>query len=207
MGLRQKQKAARERRILQAAVTKFRADGYHAVRIDDLASMAEVSVGTIYNYYRNKADILIATVAMEVEEVLVAGEKVVAAPPNGVENAVLTLIYGYYDHSLHYLSKEMWRSAMALSIEAADTPNGQRYTELDARLAQQVKALIAALKGKGEVRAELDADALGQLIFNALNQEFIEFIKQDEMALAELHKRIDAQMRPLFALLAPPSTT
>lgn len=202
-GLREKQKAARDKRILQAAVTKFRADGYHAVRIDDLAAKAEVSVGTIYNYYRNKADILIATVAMEVEEVLAAGEDIVAAPPQGAENAVLTLIYGYYDHSLHYLSKEMWRSALALSIEAADTPNGQRYTNLDVRLAQQVKALIVALKREGEVRAELDAEAVGQVIFNSLNQEFIEFIKQDDMALSELHTRIDAQMKPLFALLTP----
>ena len=46
-GLREKQKADRERRILKAAVSKFRADGYRAARIEDLAEMAEVSVGTI----------------------------------------------------------------------------------------------------------------------------------------------------------------
>ena len=44
------------------------------------------------------------------------------------------LIRLYYDHSLHYLSKEMWRKAMALSIEAPDSPFSQRYTELDAML-------------------------------------------------------------------------
>ncbi len=114
-GLREKQKADRERRILQAAVRKFRAEGYRAVRIDDLAEMAEVSVGTIYNYYRNKGDILIAVVAMEVEEVLASGAALVADPPPGVRDAVLSLIYEYYDHSLIYLSKEMWRSAIALS--------------------------------------------------------------------------------------------
>ena len=72
-GLRERQKADRERRILEAAVTQFRADGYRSVRIEDLAEMAQVSVGTVYNYYQTKGDILIATVAMEVEEVLDAG--------------------------------------------------------------------------------------------------------------------------------------
>ena len=121
-GLRERQKADRERRILRAAVTQFRADGYHSVRIEDLAEMAEVSVGTVYNYYRTKGDILIAVVAMEVEEVLASGAAVVTDPPDGVRDALLALIFGYYDHSLEYLSKEMWRSAMALSIEAPGTP-------------------------------------------------------------------------------------
>ena len=68
-GLREEQKAKREKRILQAAVSKFRECGYDSVRIEDLAQLAGVSVGTVYNYYQNKGDILIATVAMEVEEV------------------------------------------------------------------------------------------------------------------------------------------
>ncbi|MBS0126038.1 TetR/AcrR family transcriptional regulator [Thetidibacter halocola] len=201
-GLRERQKADRERRILRAAVTRFRADGYRAVRIEDLAEMAQVSVGTVYNYYRTKGDILIATVAMEVEEVLESGASVVANPPQGVDEALLALIFGYYDHSLEYLSKEMWRTAMALSIEAPDTPNGQRYVELDARLAAQVTALIAALQARGEVRAELDAGTIGQVIFNNLNQMFIDFVRDDSMTLDTLRDRVAAQMRPLACLIA-----
>ena len=38
-------------------------------------------------------------------------------PPEGVQAAIMALISVYYDHSLQYLSKEMWRSAMALSVD------------------------------------------------------------------------------------------
>lgn len=201
-GLRERQKADREKRILQAAVARFRADGYRAVRIEDLAEAAEVSVGTVYNYYRTKGDILIATVTMEVEEVLDEGEPLVADPPDGVAEAVLALIFSYYDHSLEYLSKEMWRSAMALSIEAPETPNGRRYLELDRRLAGQVTALLETLQARGAVRADLDAEALGQLLFNNLNMEFIEFVKDEGMTLAQLRARVARQVRPLARMIA-----
>ena len=39
----------------------------------DLAAVAGVLVGTVCNYYVTKADILIACVTLEVEEVLLAG--------------------------------------------------------------------------------------------------------------------------------------
>lgn len=201
-GLRERQKADRERRILNAAVTRFRAEGYRSVRIEDLAEMAEVSVGTVYNYYRTKGDILIATVTMEVEEVLGSGAAIVDDPPRGVDEALLSLIFLYYDHSLEYLSKEMWRMAMALSIEVPETPNGRRYSELDRRLAAQVTDLILALQARGEVQAGLDAEAFGQLVFSNLNQMFIEFVKDDAMTLHSLRDLVAAQIRPLARLIA-----
>lgn len=201
-GLREKQKADREKRILKAAVTKFGAQGYRSVRIEDLAEAAEVSVGTVYNYYHTKGDILIATVAMEVEEVLASGAEIVTDPPPGVHDALCALIFSYYDHSLEYLSKEMWRSAMALSIEASATPNGKRYTELDQWLAAQVTDMIVALQYRGDVRADVDPVALGQVIFNNLNQMFIEFVKNDAATLSDLRNDVAKQMRPISDLIA-----
>ena len=201
-GLREKQKADREQRILQAGVTHFRAHGYRSVRIEDLAEIAQVSVGTVYNYYQTKGDILMATVAMEVEEVLVAGRNIVADPPRGAGEAILELVFCYYDHSLNYLSKEMWRAAMALSIEEPCTPQGRRYNELDRRLAAQVKDLIATLQRRGEVRSDLSAVALGDLVFNNLNMMFIEFVKDDDMTLEGLRASLAAQMRPFAEFIS-----
>ncbi|ROT99450.1 TetR/AcrR family transcriptional regulator [Histidinibacterium lentulum] len=201
-GLRDRQKADRERRILDAAVRMFRARGYRAVRLDELADRADVSVGTVYNYYQTKGDILIATVALEVEEVIGIGSAIVADPPRGVETALLALIFEYYDHSLNYLSKEMWRTAMALSIEAPDTRNGQHYSALDRKLCGQVIELVARLKERGEVRDDIDPEPFGELIFNNLNMMFIEFVKDDSMTLEALRCAVAAQMRPLAAMIA-----
>ncbi len=202
--LRERQKADRERRILSVAVHKFRADGYKRVRIEDLAEAAEVSVGTVYNYYGTKGDILIAVVAMEVEEVLAEGQSVVDAPPPDPCEALLALTFRYYDHSLHYLTKEMWRRAMALAIEAPDTPNGRRYAALDRRLAEQVGDLLRRLQDDDAISRGLDAGAIGRILFANLNQLFIAFVTDETMTLDDLHAEATALTVPFATLLSDP---
>ena len=201
-GLRAKQKADKNRRILESATALFREQGYDSARIEDIAEMAEVSVGTLYNYYQNKGDILVATVAMEVTEVLEGGAKIVASPPMNVEEALKALIDQYYDHSLVYLSKAMWRTAMAISIQQPETPLSRRYTELDGRLCEQVVELVTTLQRKGVVIASVDARAVGEVFFNNLNMMFIEFCKVDAMSLEDLKTAVARQHRPITQLIS-----
>lgn len=201
-GLRAKQKADRNRRILEAATNLFRKAGYDSARIEDIAETAEVSVGTLYNYYESKGDILVAAVSMEVEEVLEAGRSIVEDPPPTVVGALQALIDEYYDHSLVYLSKEMWRVAMAISIQQPDSPFSKHYTQLDGRLCDQVSALVLKLQSRGAVIADIDAAAAGQMFFNNLNMMFIEFAKDEAMTLEALKRQVARQNQPLASLIA-----
>ena len=197
-GLRQRQKALRHDRIIDAAARLFRQNGYGAVRIDAIAAEAEVSPGTIYNYYHNKGDLLVAIVSLEVNEVLRAGESVVADPPQSAERAVDALIGGYVEHSLHYLSKEMWREAMAISTRQPDSPFGETYAELDVALARQTCELIEKLKERGRLRRDADARSLGEIIFNNTNMNFIDFVKAEAMSLPELRATLRRQHRAIL---------
>lgn len=200
-GLRERQKADRHRRIIDAATALFREVGYEGAKIEAIAARAEVSIGTIYNYYQNKGDILGAIVSMEVNEVLNAGRGVVASPPANVGDALDTLIGIYIEHSLNYLSKEMWRQAMAISTQLPDSPFGQAYTGLDRELTKQISALIARLQELGLVRPDIDGSAVGELIFNNMNMMFIEFVKRDEARIPELRAAIRRQNRVLVAAI------
>ncbi|MTH77077.1 TetR/AcrR family transcriptional regulator [Paracoccus aestuariivivens] len=201
-GLRERQKADRNRRILEAASTLFGQMGYEAARIDAIANDAEVSVGTLYNYFENKADLLLAIVSMEVEEVLGQGAAVVADPPSTVADALGKLIQTYYDHSLVYLTKEMWRAAMAMTIQQPEAPFSRRYRELDAALAAQVCDLIRTLQTRGDVRADLDASALGEIAFNDLNSLFTEFTLDEGQSLPQLRARLDAHLGAFTRLIS-----
>jgi len=202
-GLRARQKAVRHQRILDVALHLFREAGYDAVRTEDIAAGADVSVGTLYNYFENKGDLLLALVTVEVDEVLDQGASIITDPPSDVAQALNRLIGGYYDHSTVYLSKALWRTAMALTIQAPATPFSARYTELDRMLTDQVCALITALQGRGLVRRDVDAQAIGQVIFNNLNQMFIEFVKLDAMPITDLIDAVTKQNQALALSLQP----
>jgi AcrR family transcriptional regulator len=201
-GLRAQKKADKNRRILAAATTLFRKVGYDSARIEDIAEMADISVGTFYNYYKNKGDMLMATVSMEVEEVLAAGEGIIGQKHDQVANALFELIGKYYDHSLTYLSKEMWRTAMSLSIAQPETPFSKRYTALDHRLSKQVCDLFRSLQDRGIVRKDVDCTALGELVFNNVNMMFIEFVKDEEMDIDGLKQRVALQNQPVASLVS-----
>jgi AcrR family transcriptional regulator len=196
-GLRAKHKADRHQRIVEAAARLFRTMGYDTVKMEAIAAAADVSIGTIYNYYKNKGDLLVAIVSMEVHEVLAAGERVIAAPPRNADKAVAKLIANYIEHSLVYLSKEMWRQAMAITTQQPDSPFGIAYGELDEALARQTSKLVKKLQTLGLVQVGVDAQAIGEMIFNNTNMMFIVFVKREEMSVADLLARIRRQNRTL----------
>jgi AcrR family transcriptional regulator len=197
-GLRERQKENRDRRIVEAAAQLFREWGYDGVKIETIATHADVSIGTIYNYYQNKGDLLVAIVSMEVDEVLNAGAKIVALPPADVEQAIDRLFAIYLEHSLVYLSKAMWRHAMAISTQQPDSPSGRLYADLDHRLADQVCALIEKLRQLGSVEESVDIRAVGEMLFNNMNMMFTVFVKTESMSLRQLRLDVSRQNRPLI---------
>jgi AcrR family transcriptional regulator len=201
-GLRAKHKADRHQRIVEAAARLFRTQGYDTVKMEAIAAAAEVSIGTIYNYYKNKGDLLVAIVSMEVHEVLAAGERVIADPPRNAEKAVAKLISNYIEHALVYLSKEMWRQAMAITTQQPDSPSGVAYNELDEALARQTAKLIRKLQTLGLMQVGLDAQAIGEMIFNNTNMMFTIFVKQEAMSVTSLLARIRRQNRTLVQAIA-----
>jgi len=58
---------ARQAQILQAAVAVIAEQGFQRTTIKQIAAKAEVADGTIYNYFKNKDDILMAIIAQITE--------------------------------------------------------------------------------------------------------------------------------------------
>ncbi|MCG8470903.1 MAG: TetR/AcrR family transcriptional regulator, partial [Desulfobacterales bacterium] len=56
---RKREKAHRERTILNAALELFVLKGFHQTSANEIANAAEVSVGTVYFYFKNKEALLI----------------------------------------------------------------------------------------------------------------------------------------------------
>jgi AcrR family transcriptional regulator len=197
-GLRERQKAGRRRDILDAAATLFKRDGFTAASIEQIAERAELSAGTVYNYFPSKGDLLLALVALDGQEVRVAGAALVAAPPADPVKAVCRLLEIYVDHSLVHLDKRLWRQMMANALSFADTALGAGYRELDRMLAEQVSDLCRALQRDRCIPRRVDCDDAGQVLFFVCNSLFMDFVADDAMPLARMKERMFRQVCLLF---------
>ncbi len=56
---RQREREQRYRTIFKAAENLFAKQGYHKTSMEQIADQAEVSVGTVYFYFKNKDDLLV----------------------------------------------------------------------------------------------------------------------------------------------------
>jgi len=66
---REREKLSRRNEILQAARKVFASKDYASATLDDVATVAELSKGTIYLYFQNKADLFLSTFEMGMEQV------------------------------------------------------------------------------------------------------------------------------------------
>lgn len=66
---REREKLNRHNDILQAARKVFASKDYASATLDDVATVAELSKGTIYLYFQNKADLFLSTFEMGMEQV------------------------------------------------------------------------------------------------------------------------------------------
>jgi AcrR family transcriptional regulator len=197
-GLRERQKAGRRRDILDSAAALFKRDGFAAASIEQIAERAELSPGTVYNYFPSKADLLLALVALDGQEVRAAGAALVAKPPADPVKAVCRLLEIYVDHSLVHLDKRLWRQMMANALYFADTALGADYRALDRLLAEQVADLCRALQRDRRLPRRLDCADAGQVLFFVCNQLFMDFVADDAMPLADLKARMFRQVRLTF---------
>ncbi len=110
---REREKEARKNHILKAARTLLLKKGLHETTVNQIAKLAELSVGTIYLYYRNKEDIFAALQeeGLEILNRLVSDAVAAAATPVDRIRAIATAYVdfseknkSYYDIITYFLS-------------------------------------------------------------------------------------------------------
>jgi AcrR family transcriptional regulator len=140
---RQRRAAGRRRDILAAAISVFRQKGYDRATTREIAAAADVSEGTIYNYFRSKNELLMGIVREIVPSLL--GEALYLDEVGDVRarfTGALERMLNFVDENrdiLNVLAGEAWRNEEILYGWLSTV--GQ---ELLARLEQRLAGLITS---------------------------------------------------------------
>ena len=96
---RKREKEQRYQTILQTAERLFCENGYSNTKIQDIAQAAEVAVGTVYFYFRNKQDLLLQLIdatAFNVRNILGEAFRSGKTPVERFENAGRALFENFW---------------------------------------------------------------------------------------------------------------
>ena len=200
MNLRQTNKANRQKRIVANAARFFSSIGYDLTAIEMVAERSDVSPATIYNNFENKTGLLLAVLIEEGVDVQQIGDKVISQRQKNDIDVIYRLIELYVDHPMEFMNKSCWRQALAASTASSNKKFTQEYQNVDKQLKKQLIDVMHALKEEDAFLPVVDAQALGEIIWNNVNQMFTDFISAEVMPLAELKSAVKRQTETILIL-------
>lgn len=197
-GLRDRKKQAVRQRIIEVAEGLFAADGLDATTIEGIAERAEVSAGTVYNYFGSKGALLLAAVERDTDAMIHRGRAVLARPGTNPAKAVRRLVGIYLDEFTSW-EKGFLREVMAASFQrvgGAELTAG--LVRMDERLIDQLTALLGGFHDRGRMRADVDPSEATMLILSALMAQLLMSIAFDELDGSVLKNQVDRQIDLAF---------
>ena len=102
--------------------------------------------------------------------------------------------------AMEFMNKSCWRQALAASTASSNKKFTQEYQNVDKQLKKQLIDVMHALKEEDAFLPVVDAQALGEIIWNNVNQMFTDFISAEVMPLAELKSAVKRQTETILIL-------
>lgn len=145
----ERRKDARPQELLAAALDLFVERGYAGTRLDDVASLAGVSKGTLYLYFENKEELFKAVVRENIVTALVDAEDRIAGFEGHSSELLRTLVMNWWNRigqtKLSGISKLML-------AESGNFPDVARFYHEE--VVSRGEALLVSIVERGIARGE-----------------------------------------------------
>ena len=197
-GLRERQKQARTERILAAASTLFNRQGFDDTTMAAIASGAEVSTPTVFNYFKTKDELLLALV-LQVH--YLTRQQVRAFEPAASSDPVRSIcefLELYSRQSLESISRKTWRHVEATRIRMPESDFVKNYDALSVEMLVDFQDFLQRVLDGESMTDTAGLNILAEMLFNHWSALFIELIR-DEAASVDDH--VDRLQSDLSVLL------
>jgi AcrR family transcriptional regulator len=199
--LRDRKKEAARHRIIAVADHLFAEDGFDATTMEDIAAAAEVSVGTLYNYFGSKTAILLAAVEEDTEELLKRGSAVVAEPGTDPVAAVQRLISTYAE-AFSSWDRGLLQEVMSVAFRRGGAELTRELAELDMRIVEQMVAFLTPFQERGAIRSDLALEEVALLLYSILGIHLFIYLSMEGITESALLTQLNRQISIAFEGLA-----
>lgn len=196
MGLKEKKKIKRRKRILAAATGLFQDRGYAETTINDIADKADVGVGTIYNYFSSKNEILLNIVA----DIFIEKNADAIIYEEDPVQTVIKYLNKYLDE-FSIFDKEIWRGWFAALFQE---PNlFERAYELDMKIVGELAGMCEKMQERQIITQNVPAPEIAKLLYTPFISWMMSYIMLADMDIHTAKKEFESQVKLIFRGLRP----
>lgn len=194
MGLREQKKQRRNKRVLQAAMALFHEKGFAGTTMSAVAACADLAVGTLYNYYSSKDQLLIAVLKDEFSRIgfgpadFEEGQDPVQFIMQPMERLLLLL-------QAH--DKDMWLELSAAIYKAGRTVD-EAVFELDWMLIAELTGRLSVLKQADILASTVDTTRAGMILFSSFLFRFQMYLMGKGVTTDTLKAELLADIELIF---------
>lgn len=167
-GRRELNKLEKQQRLVAAARTLFRINGFEETTTQQIATAAEIGAGTLFLYAKSKGDLLLLVFKDELREVI---EKAWRAIPQDLP--LPEQIMALFDGNISYHKRDL-PTAKALMRELAFLDNPERKDDIMAAqqsVLEKLTLLFRQAQEKGDVRADADPEIAAECVFSIYHEQ------------------------------------
>lgn len=190
VGKRETQKALRREAIYENATKMLKQYGFEDMTMDVLAKASGIAVGTIYNYFASKSELVLALVVEADERCIKASREIIAHLPDDPIEALSTIAILQSKYSIEALDKTGWRFVLAAQTSSQDKQFARRYVWTTSRLRDLFEETLTALKKRGDLSSEFSPAELAYYLEAMKYMLFDYYIADDGMTFDQHQNEI-----------------
>jgi AcrR family transcriptional regulator len=201
-GLRERKKREIRHRMIETAARLFAEKGIDATTMEEIAAAADVSVGTVYNYFGTKNRLLLAGIEEDTDAMIASGSAVIDAPGPDPIAATQLLLGAYLDHFTGW-DRRLLREIFGAAFQR--TSDEELATELfamDERLIEQMVLLLSRFQRERMLRPDVDISEATLLVFSGFVTQLFMYMGVESFTPSDLRAGVNRQTELAFSGLS-----
>ena len=195
MKLREQKRLRCEQEIFAAAMELFRMKGFSQTTMQDIPDKAEVAVGTLYNYFDSKGDLLISYLSASSGSIMEKAQVAIEKEHPDPEKAVLEL-FGIFSELFTSHEKSLWREYLSAAYNDSNKLSGRIWGTQQGFQELLVKLIVDFQKEK-IINPNLNPAVAASVLYSSFFLQFLRYINTD-LSLSQLLQDLNAQIYVTF---------
>jgi len=201
-GLREKKKSARKDRIFSAAVDLFNKQGFSNTSMQDIAEKASLAVGTLYNYFPSKNDLLLDIMQEEMEITITGDDALfnVNLQNHDAKDIIKSLLKKIFNVPL-LINKESMKEIF-IAIFSTDE-HMKKGMILDIELMKAFQKLLERFQKNNMINPELNSYNATKIFYSILLVQMMMYLFDPEFDNEKLFDNTDDIIDLIFQGMKP----